>query len=303
MKELEVWYVDAFATQAFGGNPAAVVFCDSAPATATMQAIAREVNLSETVFILPKGDESADYKARIFTVRREIPFAGHPSLAAAAAFAQKHERFRPGVWPVLRQECGIGIVTIETAERPYGVALFVRQRPAQHSDAGGVEVPDVARALGCPGSQIAASPIEVVSTGVPWLIIELRSLGTIRTLQPDSPALVHLTKSVGAVGLTAFCRDTSSPDCFARLRSFAPAEGISEDPVCGSCHGSVAAYLLKHSLKKIDPHVDEVSFLMEQGEELFRPGFAEVIVRRNGDDTQLLVGGASVTTLKGKILF
>jgi PhzF family phenazine biosynthesis protein len=292
---LEIWQVDAFAERPLTGNPAAIVFGGEALETETMQAIARETNLSETVFVLPPRESGADYRARIFTTRREIRFAGHATLAAAHAVIERTGGAAAG--SRIRQECGLGVVPVDVERRPAGTVLFVALPNAEHRTTD-VERRNVAAMLGCGLDALVGARFPVVATGVPWLLVEVASLAALGDLRPDFAAIAAATRAVEAVGVTVFSRETARPDALARLRSFAPAEGIYEDPVCGSCHGSVVAHLLAR-----DPALAASpagrTFVLEQGHELHRPGLVEVVVR--GTDRALLLGGKSVTVMKGEI--
>src|ERR1700692_1025704 len=139
--------VDAFSSRPLYGNPAAVVFDADEIPPATMQKIAREMNLSETVFMQTPTREQADYRARIFTPRNELPFAGHPTIEAAHAFLERY----PGkakTAQLLRQECGIGIVPVEILSSPAGPLLQMTQAVPKFREAGLSRV-TVARMLGC----------------------------------------------------------------------------------------------------------------------------------------------------------
>jgi PhzF family phenazine biosynthesis protein len=298
MPEIEIWHVNVFSKSPFGGNPAAVSFCDDQLSVDIMQSIARNMNLSESVFILPPKDPHAHYRARIFTTRRELPFAGHPTIAAAFAFIQKYGLPTSDTRTVVRQECGVGIVQIERIVRSNETCLFLAQREPRYKD---IDIPaeDVACALGCSADVVCAGPTAVVSTGVPWLIVELTTLAVVRTLKPDFTRVAQLSTNAEAVGLTVFTRQTSDPTRHAHLRSFAPAEGIYEDPVCGSCHGALAAYLSRRDSQISNAFHDGRPLNLEQGEEVGLPGFSEVITRGLRGGTQYLVGGNSVITLRG----
>ena len=166
----DFFQVDAFTRRPLYGNPAAVVFdADDIP-TETMQKIAREMNLSETVFILKPSTPEADYRARIFTPMSDLPFAGHPTIAAAhsvlARFADKADA------TLLRQECGIGIVPVEVLPSAAGTLLRMTQAAPDYRDAG-LSRDTVAKMLGCEESDLAGGPFQVVSTGVPWLVVEI----------------------------------------------------------------------------------------------------------------------------------
>jgi PhzF family phenazine biosynthesis protein len=300
MPEMEIWHVNVFSSNPFGGNPAAVGFCDNALDGAIMQSIARTMNLSESVFISPPLDPRANYRARIFGVQREFPFAVHPTIAAAFAFSKKHQLEKSDKPIRLRQDCGAGIVEIESQIRPAGLSLFVTQRSPSFlkSDANRETV---ARAIGCADGDVCDGPFTVVSTGVPWLLVQLRTLDAVRTLRPDFTRIAQLGIAAKAVGVTVFTRETSSPASGAHLRSFAPAGGLYEDPVCGSCHGALAAYLNKNCPKTASAFARGETLVLEQGEEINLPGTSEVIARKATGTTEFLVGGLSVVTLRGTI--
>jgi PhzF family phenazine biosynthesis protein len=298
MPELELWHVNVFSKNPFGGNPAAVGFCKTSLDATTMQSIARTMNLSESVFISSAQDKRADYCARIFTVRREVAFAAHPTIAAAFAFLQKYGVVGTGCPGTIRQECSAGIVEIEPTIRPGGSSLFVAQRDPRYQDVN-TSREDIACALGCATDAVSDAPVAVVSTGVPWLIVELTTLQAMRTLAPDYKKIASLSTAVAAVGITVFTRKTSDPARDVHLRSFAPAEGIYEDPVCGSCHGALAAYLSRHCAQISEALQDGRSLRFEQGDEIGLPGFSEVIARKRGGGMQYLVGGEAVVTMKG----
>jgi PhzF family phenazine biosynthesis protein len=286
--------VDAFSHRPLFGNPAAVVFEAEEIPPATMQKIAREMNLSETVFLQAPTGPEADYRARIFTPCSELPFAGHPTIAAAHAFLQRY----PGSAPpeLLRQECGIGIVPVEILTTPSGQLLRMTQAPPKFRDAP-LSRDMLARMLGCAESDFAGTPISVVSTGVPWLVVELSGLAAISRLIPDQALIARWCKSVGSVGLTAFAEKEDGSPVRLRLRTFAPGEGVPEDPVCGSGNGSVAAFLAcyKH------PNEPQGSYLAEQGIEIARDGEVHVWWNRDGGELRVLVGGRAVTVISGEL--
>lgn len=288
----DFFQVDAFTRRPLYGNPAAVVFdADDIP-TETMQKIAREMNLSETVFILKPSTPEADYRARIFTPMSELPFAGHPTIAAAhsvlARFADKADA------TLLRQECGIGIVPVEVIPSAAGTLLRMTQAAPDYRDAG-LSRDTVAKMLGCEESELAGGPFQVVSTGVPWLVVELSRFGAISALDPDLGLIARECKALRAAGLTVFAERGDGGPVRIRLRTFAPGEGVSEDPVCGSGNGSVAAYLARHK------HAGEASgsYVSEQGIEIGRDGEIHASWAREGDALRVRVGGAAVVVASG----
>jgi PhzF family phenazine biosynthesis protein len=277
----EFWQVDAFTTVPYTGNPAAVVFDAQGLSGAAMQRIALEMNLSETVFVLPPEDPAADYKVRIFTPRNELPFAGHPTLATAHAMTERG--LKPKQAGLIRQECGIGLIPVEIRDEGF---VMTQGKPEYRSVP--VDAALAADMLGCPAGAVAKHPIEVVSTGVPWTIVPLDTLSTVERLEPDLKLIETVCRDNKSPGITCFA---PAKDAAYRLRTFAPGDGIVEDPVCGSGNGSVAAYIARH-LK-----TGEASFAYrsEQGIEMGRPG--QVIAEVEGSAVR--IGGRAVTVLEG----
>ncbi|WP_213004055.1 PhzF family phenazine biosynthesis protein [Parahaliea maris] len=277
--------IDAFSHRPLYGNPAAVVFdADDIP-TATMQKIAREMNLSETVFILRPTTPEADYRVRIFTPLSELPFAGHPTVAASHAvltrFPEKAEA------TLLRQECGIGIVPVEVLPSPSGGKLLRMTQAKPEYRSVGIPRELMAKMLGCSDEALAETPFEVVSTGVPWLIVQLSRFAAMPGLEPDMSLIASECKSVGAAGITVFVERSNGGPVRIRVRTFAPGEGVNEDPVCGSGNGSVAAYMAKH----VDSGQSAGHYLAEQGIEIDRDGIVDASWSRAGDDLQVKIAG------------
>lgn len=216
--------VDAFTRKPLYGNPAAVVFDADDLTTETMQKIAREMNLSETVFILKPTTPDADYRARIFTPMSEMPFAGHPTVAAAHSVRARYPDKANA--NLLRQECGIGIVPVDVMPSEVGVMLRMTQGAPVYRDSG-LSRETVAKMLGCLESDLADSPFEVVSTGVPWLIVELSRLETISALNPDQGLTARECKALRACGVTVFVERRDGGPVRIRVRTFAPGEGVA----------------------------------------------------------------------------
>ena len=287
--------VDVFTTEPLYGNPAAVVFeADHLP-TETMQRIAREMNLSETVFIVAPTTPDADYRARIFTPMSELPFAGHPTIAAAHAvldrFADKASA------TLLRQECGVGIIPVEVLKDGANRVLRMTQAPPtyRHSE---LSPASVAQMLGCAESDLASTPFEVVSTGVPWLIVQLARREAISELTPDLAVMQRECTRLRAAGITTFVERGLEGPARIRVRTFAPGEGVAEDPVCGSGNGSVAAYIARHA------HSDDASgsYVSEQGIEIGRDGLVRASWERVDDHLRVRIGGSAVTVAHGELL-
>lgn len=286
--------VDAFTSKPLYGNPAAVVFDADDLTAETMQKIAREMNLSETVFILKPTSAAADYRVRIFTPMSELPFAGHPTVAAAHSVLARYPEKKDA--KLLRQECGIGIVPVEVVPAPGGPLLRMTQGVPQYRNAG-LTRESVAKMLGCDESDLAKTPFEVVSTGVPWLIVELSRFAAISTLDPDQGLIARECKALHAAGLTVFVERGEAGPVRIRVRTFAPGEGVAEDPVCGSGNGSVTAFLARHK------HAGEAggSYVAEQGMEIGRDGEVYASWQRSGDELKVHIGGQAAVAASGRL--
>jgi PhzF family phenazine biosynthesis protein len=286
--------VDAFTRRPLYGNPAAVVFdADDIPAE-TMQKIAREMNLSETVFILKPTTPEADYRARIFTPMSELPFAGHPTLAAAHSVLARYPHKADAM--LLRQECGIGIVPVEVIPSATGKLLRMTLAEPAYRDAGLARA-TVAKMLGCAETDLAETPFEVVSTGVPWLIVQLARFEAISALEPDFGLIARECKALRAAGLTVFVERGNGGPVRIRVRTFAPSEGVPEDPVCGSGNGSVAAFIARHK----HPNEAAGNYLAEQGIEIGRDGEIHASWERCGDALRIRIGGEAAVAASGQL--
>jgi PhzF family phenazine biosynthesis protein len=280
---LDVCQVDVFTERLFAGNPAAVVSHAGQLSKRIMLDIAREMNLSETVFLSPPRNHG-DYFLETFTVNREIPFAVHASIAAAHAFVETRGGNAPGL---LRQECTAGVIELNRLDDGW----FFSLPPAVFSRTE-VTPASLAPMLGLQGLDMVGQQTEIVAVGPRWLLVELGSRDALRRVAPNYAAIAALTASLPAVGLTAFVRSPSE-GIEAELRAFAPAEGIFEDPVCGSCAGSLAALMRRENAR----FAADAPAIFEQGHAMRRPG--QVLVRYQDD--QLRIGGTSITALRGRV--
>jgi trans-2,3-dihydro-3-hydroxyanthranilate isomerase len=293
--------VDVFTDRPFAGNALCVVPDGTGLSTEQMQAIAREMNLSETTFVLPPTDPNATYWMRIFTTVREIPFAGHPSIGTAYVMARAG-RF-PLQEPVTRifQQVGVGTlpIDIEVSGGQPGRVIMTQGKPVF----GGVlrDLTPVAEALGVEPTAFARTklPIQVVSTGLGHLLVPVPDLETIGRLRPNTAQLDTLLGDCGALGCFVFCLQATAPDTLAHARMFAPGDGVPEDPATGSAAGPLGAYLAVHGVLP----KTQTAFMLEQGIEMGRPSriWIEVIRDSAGMPTTIRVGGTTVPVIRGTI--
>ena len=305
-RSLKFYQADVFSAQPFGGNPVAV-FPDAQGLTDDqLQQIAREMNLSESVFVFPPTNPAAVVRLRIFTPTQEIPFAGHPVVGTMHVLAQLGLIATPE--PVTRvvQECNIGLFPVDLLMRDGRVMRVVMTQPEPQFLERIEDTEDlykVAAALGIPKHTITDTkwPLEVVSTGLPVLIVPVRTLTAVRSINPDPSAIVDLCGRFGANGITAFTTVTVEPFSNVHSRMFAPAIGIPEDPATGSASGALGAYLVQNGIVPKNPKLEIV---IEQGYEVERPSRILVQIESDGHGIQKVkVGGECVMVIEGTLSF
>jgi trans-2,3-dihydro-3-hydroxyanthranilate isomerase len=305
-RSLQFYQADVFTGQPFGGNPVAV-FPDAEGLTDDqLQRIAREMNLSESVFVFPPTDPAAAARLRIFTPTQEIPFAGHPVLGTFYVLAHlKRISIQDGITRVM-QECNIGLYPIEVhADQGSVVRVVMAQPKPEFLDPIGAidELYLIAAALGIPKHVIAEAkwPLQVVSTGLPVLIVPVRTLTAVRSITPDASAIIKICERCGANGIMVFTTVTVESFASVHARMFAPKIGILEDPATGSAGGALGAYLVHNGVVEVGPTTE---ILIEQGYEIDRPSRILVQVKSEDDVIQgVTVGGQCVMVVEGVLRF
>lgn len=294
MAEYEVKIVDSFTSERYAGNPCGVITRAEGLSDAQMQNIARELNLSETAFVTPS--DVADVKVRFFTPKKEIPLAGHPTIATMHTLVEEG-RVEVGAGPRrIVQELSIGVLPVDIERLADGRVRVVmtQARPEFHRR---LDRSVYAQALGISVSDMLDSvPAQVVSTGTPQAMLPVRSLAVLERVRPD---LQHLSDLEGVdhyFSTHVFTLETYDAANRAHARHFGPSSGVLEDPVTGSATGGMAAYLWRYGL------VRETAYTVEQGHIMGRPGIVEVEVEGEGDDpTAVRIAGSAVTVLRGTI--
>ena len=268
--------LDVFTATPLKGNPLAVVHDAQGLDDAQMAAFARWTNLSETTFLLPPTDPAADYRVRIFTPDRELPFAGHPTLGSCQAWLAAGGRAR-GNGEVV-QECGVGLVRIRRdGSRLAFAAPPLRRRGAVDE----ATLAQIARSLRVERTAIRAA--NWVSNGPHWVAALLGSRDEVLALKPDFAAMGELE-----LGVVAPCGP--GHDAQFEVRAFVPTLGVQEDPVTGSLNAGLAQWLIGAGLAPS-------RYVAAQGTALGRAG--RVFVERIGDDTW--IGGDSVIVVRGEV--
>ena len=306
--------MDVFTDSPFTGNPLAV-FPEAAGITdEQMMKIAREMNLSETVFVLKPNGDSADptvlRKLRIFTPTREIPFAGHPVVGTWNALA------RQGVVPIpdggsgierIYHEVGIGVLPVDVEFKDgQPVQVVMTQGKFQIIDEidDASEQAELARALGLAREDLDETlPIQSISTGLSCMAVPVRSLADLRDCKINSSLLGEIYTRHGATGCHVFTRETIEVgQARAHARFFAPADNIPEDPATGSACGALGAYLVYHQALSLEPEDGRYKFVIEQGDFIHRPSRIHLDVKgKKGSIEEVKVGGASVPVAAGEV--
>jgi trans-2,3-dihydro-3-hydroxyanthranilate isomerase len=302
--------LDVFTEQRFAGNPLAVFPDAEGIPEELMQKIAREMNLSETVFVLPPTDPKALRKLRIFTPSRELPLAGHPVVGTWNLLAREGVVAAPaggsGTIEIMH-ELGVGTLPVEIE--------FVDGQPRQvimtqaEFKAGPIVEDPIERAAIETGLGLAPEdfdhtlPIQAVSTGIFALAVPLTSLDALGRCRVNSQVLSDAYLKTGAVGCLPFVRESmDGPPSLVHSRFFAPADNIPEDPATGSAAGSLSAYLVHHGGLSIEPEDGVYRFTIEQGDFMGRPSRINVqITGQKGRIDRVQVGGPSVVMLAGTL--
>ncbi|TMB62527.1 MAG: PhzF family phenazine biosynthesis protein [Deltaproteobacteria bacterium] len=221
--------VDVFTQKPFWGNPVAVVIGAECVEPAEMQRIAAWTNLSETTFVLRPSSANADYRLRIFSPKQELPFAGHPTIGSAHAVIESG--FASPREGKLRQECLAGILDLSVETTETGAKIMVQAPAATAVRINDELLPLLISALGTP--LMMNTPALRVDVGVVWLVVNMEKANAVAALRPDMEALVTISNAAQVTGVTVFGRSDDQASA-VHVRSFAPAQGVPEDPVCGS---------------------------------------------------------------------
>ncbi len=287
-REFHIVWVDAFTTTPLAGNACAVVLDARGLDDATMQAIARETNLSETSFVFP-GDGEADFVVRYWTPIGEIPLAGHPTIATTHALREMGA-IPPGQDVVrLRMPAALVPVTI----RDCTPTVYAMSQPPPVF-LGTVPRAEIAAALRLgDGDLLAGTTPQTVSTGTPQLMIALASHAALDRVEPDRRALFRREREWTSVHV--FARGDGEAALVAR--HFADFGDVVEDPFTGSATGGMAAYCARYEI------VRERTYAVEQGRHVHRPGRAQVEVGGDPPDAigRITVAGPAVTVLRGTL--
>ena len=301
---------DVFTDRKFCGNPLAVFPEAEGITDEQMMKIAREMNLSETVFVLKSEFDEVLRHLRIFTPMREIPFAGHPIVGTWTALAQEGVVPLPeggNGWQRIFHEVGIGILPVDIEfkdGKPVQVEMTQGTFNIIHEIDDAHEQAEVARALGLAREDLDESlPIQVITTGLSCLAVPIRSLADLRDIRVDATLLADVYQRHGGTGCHAFTREPIEVGASrAHARFFAPADNIPEDPATGSACGALGGYLVHHGGLSLEPENGRYKFVIEQGDFIHRPSRINLDVKgQPGKVEEVKVGGPAVLVARGEV--
>ncbi len=295
MRTYPFMQVDAFTDQPLAGNPCAIIFDADDLNDTHRLAIAREMNLSETAFVV--NSDAADFGARYFTPAEEIPLAGHPTIATVFALVETGRLVLTQEVTTLSLELRVGPIAVEVIAAHGRVQRITMSQkkpqflsthdPTAVMPVFGLTVDDL----------LPGVPIQTVSTGTPQLMIPMRDLDALRRARLDTVAYNRLRANADFFSPHLFCLQGVTPAGHTFARHFGTPPDIMEDPFTGSATGGMAAYVWHHGL------IEQPVFVAEQGHWLNRPGqgYVEVIGPRE-DITMVKVGGTAVSVLRGEFM-
>jgi len=273
-RKYRVYQVDSFTLELFKGNPAGVVANADGLTDEQMQNIARELNNSETAFILMPTDDTHQVWIRFFTPTTEVPSCGHATIAAH--YVRSIENNFESCTVI--QKIGAGVLPVNVIKGNSDYKIIMTQGEIEFEDAFTSRVnKNIIDALKLSADDIDKKcPIQIVSTGHSKVLIGIKSQDVLNSLQPNMDALLKLSKEIKCNGYFVFTFDTNENNILTNGRMFAPAIGINEDPVTGNANGPLGAYLVKHKL--VNTNGKYFRFNGKQGEAVNRTGIVEVEV-------------------------
>jgi trans-2,3-dihydro-3-hydroxyanthranilate isomerase len=288
--------LDVFTRSRFAGNPLAVVLESDGLDKDAMQAIAREFNLAETVFLLQPANQRHRAMLRIFTPKAELPFAGHPTIGTAVLLGCMSGYNLGAHEMVLEETVGLVRCTVEAQGRERGHASFVLPRLPEKIE-GALDAQEAARALGLNADDFGFGAPAYWSAGVPAHFVPVRDLETIARAKPGA-SFDAVFAGTGAGIAYLYCGEAADPAHQFHARMFAPGLGILEDPATGAAAAAFAGVVMD----TVRPAEGEHRFVIEQGYEMGRPSQIELgMTVEGGALTSATIGGSAIIVSDGHI--
>jgi trans-2,3-dihydro-3-hydroxyanthranilate isomerase len=294
MTNLLMYIVDVFAEKKYSGNQLAVFRFGDSLDDSEMQKIAREMNFSETTFILDELKDKNLFKVRIFTPLEEVPFAGHPTLGTAHIIRQ--EIIKENVEGITL-DLKAGCIPVTFSSGNDETIYWMKQNQPSFGNTLNKNV--LANILNLKEDEIDDRfPIEEVSTGLPHILVPLKNLNSLKQAKINKEKYFELIKSTWAKPVMIFCPETHEAGNNISVRMFADCFGIAEDPATGSGNGCLAGYLVKHKYFTSE----KIDLRSEQGYEINRPSLLYLKAENSDSGIDIFVGGKVVNIASGKFV-
>jgi trans-2,3-dihydro-3-hydroxyanthranilate isomerase len=267
-----------------------------------MQALAKELNLSESAFVLPAQDPASDYRVRFFTPAVELPMAGHPTVGTAFVLACEGMIQLVEPETTITFEEGVRVVPVTLAAREGQLHLIQMRQPLPTFGPVFTDREAIAQMLSLdPAFLDTTLPLEVVSCGVPFLFVPVKSLEAMRAIRFRLDVWERVLRDFAAPHVFVFTQEVVRPDSTVHSRMFAPAMGIAEDPATGAASGPLGCYLVLHGLVQSGSQGSS-QMVSEQGFELGRPSLVQMKIEQDGQHiTGVSIGGQCYFMGKGYI--
>lgn len=292
IKHINFEVINSFTKEMYGGNPAGVVhYKNSQLSTQDMQKIAKQLNLVETVFVSRSIDENFEFELKYYTPSKELPIAGHPTIAAWVSIINNYPEIKSGEY---FQKTLRGIQKIEITKEPELVVWMQQSEPQFIMIEESINY--IADIFSINESDIICDSILGVDTGLGHLIFEVNSLDALNRIKRNLEPLEKICNKYNLNEAQIFCNDTHDPINDIHTRNICPRDGI-EDPACGVGSGALLAYMLKR--KKIN----ELQLLIEQGNIIDMPSVIISIGKKEGEKYSIKIGGAGIKMIEGKIFY
>lgn len=299
---MQVYLIDAFTNSPGKGNRAGVVLDASGLTEVQMQEIARQVNVSETAFVLRADDETHEVKVRYFTPTKEVPICGHATIAT------HYLRAKLGVMELpktLLSKTGAGILPVGIMRDNEGhlQVTMTQGTPTLQPPLDAIMVSRITHALGIDPSEIDSPlPIQIASTGHSKFMVPIKHKEILDRLTPNLDALKAISEETNCNEFYVFTLNTKRNDVFVCGRMFAPAIGIAEDPVTGNANGPAGYYLYVHNKLNLSDS-NTIRYRALQGEAIQKPGFVEVILEINDSNKAPLIQVRGTAIEAGEMFF
>lgn len=298
MQKLSYHVVDVFTETPFGGNQLAVFTSGQHVPEHAMQKLAREINFSETTFVMPPQDSANDFGVRIFTPAMELPTAGHPTIGTAFVLAREGFIDLAEDRVTVRLEEGVGVIPVTLTFDQGAPDLITMQQPLPTFGAEIANRAAIAEMLSItPADLLEGYPIQVVSSGVPFTFVPLKNLEVIQRAKLRGDLWEKTLKDTAAPKIFMFTLETENSQSTVHSRMFAPSLGIAEDAATGIASGPLGCYLVKYGLVSREKWGSMIS---EQGIEMGRPSLIHISIDYDGANfTGVRVGGRCVAVAEG----